>query len=110
MFIAATVNIACTVHPVRIWRTHERKLSGLLTLDVCLDGAWLPLLPSSWPATRPGVSGEGVFRSFPEMDPFVGLREEGLFGAISPGLVLVLFRLGDLGLVSACTANSVLMA
>lgn len=52
------------------------------------------------------MSGEGVFRSFPEMDPFVGLREEGLFGTISPALALVLFRLGDLGLVSACNANS----
>lgn len=106
MFIAATVTIAYTVHPVSIRCTHERKLSGLLTLDACLEGAWLPLLPSSGAPARPGMSGEGVFRSFPEMDPFVGLRGEGLLGTISPALVLVLFRLGDLGLVSACNANS----
>jgi len=66
----------------------------------------LPLLPSSWPATRLGMSGEVEVRSFPAATPFVGLRAEGLLGATSPVLVLVLFRLGDLRPDSAYSARN----
>ena len=51
------------------------------------------------------MSGEVEVRSFPAAAPFVGLRAEGLLGATSPVLVLVPFRLGDLGPDSACIAR-----
>lgn len=51
------------------------------------------------------MSGEVEVRSFPAATPFVGLRAEGLLGATSPVLVLVAFRLGDLGPDSACIAK-----
>ena len=52
------------------------------------------------------MSGEVEVRSFPAATPFVGLRAEGLLGATSPVLVLVFFRLGDLGPDSACIAKN----
>lgn len=92
-----------------VQQNHERKLSGLLTLEDWRDGLSLPLLLSSCPATAAGMRGEVEFRSLHGAAPLlilVGLRDEGLFGTTSPVLVLVLFRLGDFGFESACDART----